>query len=149
MRHIVLEVISDDCDGLYEDQPKCSATRAILGALGYAPLTPLFCTPSNAPRTKHWRQTAWGCELDVVFSRHSAPPLAQEAVLLYHKPGMNGCHNTTTGLDSAPVGALVMTSPEKFSRRRAEAEGGEADTGHTTVHQKFAGAEPYLCLRSY
>lgn len=142
----MLEVISDDCDGLYHGQPKCTATIGALSALGFAPLTPILCRPANAPRARRWRTTSWGCETNVVFSRRDAPPLPA-SLLQYHEPAMNGCHATTVSLDAAPPHALVMVGARRF--QRAGAGGGAGARRSPSQVLTMAGVERYLCLKVY
>ena len=63
VRRFALEVISDDCDTLYEGQPRCSAVVAQAAQLGFEPASPVRCAPSPELRSGHWKKTAWGCAL--------------------------------------------------------------------------------------
>lgn len=67
-----LEVIANDCRGLYLGQPNCTEVVGTLGALGFKPASPVYCDPRlkmSRSVTHHWTGTAWGCELEVVFMR--------------------------------------------------------------------------------
>ena len=46
VRRVLLEVISDDCKPVYQNQPTCSTVVEELAALEFEPLTPLPCKPS-------------------------------------------------------------------------------------------------------
>lgn len=49
VKRVLLEVISDDCQPVYQNQPRCSEVVAALARSGFVPLTPLPCIPSAPP----------------------------------------------------------------------------------------------------
>ena len=137
-----LEVISDDCDGLYVGQPRCTAVLRRAAELGFKPVSPVFCQP-RVFRSKPVRRTAWGCELEVLFSR---PGVDVPAYLHhFHQPAMGGCTGTiglaelkaaNGSIARAANGSTVMTAPWVF-KRFGTRKGGEVIR---------PGVEPYLCL---
>lgn len=67
VRYVQLEVISDDCDVLYDEQPKCSEVRDAMLDVGFIALSDVYngkleCTPMM--ERAHYNHY---CELDVVF----------------------------------------------------------------------------------
>lgn len=141
VERFTLEVISDDCAGIYEGQPNCSTVLAATRAWGYVPSTPVYCTPRiPASARARWRKTAWGCELGVVFARQDlvAQPYPRE-LLGYHFLAQNGCHGTTPTSAEAPDGAIVMIGPHRFIRASRDATSTPAAKTVPNV------VEPYLC----
>mmetsp|Transcript_47385 Transcript_47385/g.101147 ORF Transcript_47385/g.101147 Transcript_47385/m.101147 type:complete len:249 (-) Transcript_47385:226-972(-) len=117
VRRFQLEVIADDCDSLYEGQPKCSEVLAQAAKLGFAPASTLRCRPEPQLRSKHWRKTAWGCELEIVFLANGVsmlPPLWQ-----FHNLGHSGCASVHSSMSTVPNGTYVMLAPNKWVEKDA------------------------------
>lgn len=94
VRRVLLEVVSDDCAPVYTQQPTCSEVVAAMAALGFAPLTPLPCTPalSRGPRANH------RCELEYVFvnarlgvTAADGPEWARELYFEHHRESSRPC----------------------------------------------------------
>ncbi len=96
VRRLGLEVVADDCNVLYEAQPRCSEVTATLAALGFEPYTPVPCTPPiNRGRPNHY------CELEILFvntalrqSEGAAFDANANATKVYtdhHKAHLNWC----------------------------------------------------------
>ena len=112
-----LEVIADDCDGLYTGQPKCSAVVARAAELGFAPATDVHCNPlgGRSGELAGWRRSAWGCELEVVFLRRGVSMLPE--LWQYHNIAHSGCRSFVDSPAAAPVGSVVMHSANMFCRQ--------------------------------
>jgi len=126
--------------GLYEGQGKCSQVLAETRALGFRPIMPVHCTPV-VQRSHGWRTTAWGCELDILFTAFDVPPPPDE-IARFHSVGMSGCNATVQSFEAAPNGSLVMTKPFVFQRQvngKAEGKSLHAPPPRT----------PYFCLTRY
>ena len=109
-----LEVIADDCSGLYENQPKCTEVLARAAEVGFVPATDVFCTPRGAARSRRWRTTSWGCELEVVFVRKGLRMLPE--LWQFHNIAHSGCEAYVDNPGAAPWGALVMYGALTFCR---------------------------------
>uniref|UniRef100_A0A7S0JIX5 Methyltransferase FkbM domain-containing protein n=1 Tax=Calcidiscus leptoporus TaxID=127549 RepID=A0A7S0JIX5_9EUKA len=133
VRRFQLEVISDDCHGLYVGQPRCSEVLLHAEKLGFSPAAEVFCKP-RVPRSPKWRRTAWGCELEVVFLARGVA--ITEPLKRFHKVAMNGCIGMAPN-DAPPSelnGTLVMEGAGKWSR-----------DGHRVPDDGFR--ERYLCRK--
>ena len=78
----------------------------------FAPATPLRCTPSSAELRQlrsHWRTTAWGCELEVVFLAHGVPML--EPLWRFHNVRHSGCAAAYPTFASVPNNSMIMVGP--------------------------------------
>lgn len=88
IKHIGMEVISDDCNTLYHKQPKCSYVLQEMYKIGFKPIGPTRCRPE-------FRRTSYNhyCELEVVFVhlKHVTNPKFFE----YHNLHYNGCSNVS------------------------------------------------------
>ena len=108
-----MEVISDDCDGLYQGQPKCSEVVARMASLGYATAGPVACRP----HVRRSRQSS-GCEIDVLFVAGGARVL-DPRYYPYHDLKLNGCRGfydrnelaTLTSQDSLNASWRVLRVP--------------------------------------
>ena len=89
VRRVLLEVISDDCKPVYEGQPRCSEVVRSMAALGFAPLTPLPCSPPmGRSKVNHY------CELEYVFINQAAGVTAESTPsewFEYHQGHLNWC----------------------------------------------------------
>ena len=135
VRRFSMEVVSDDCSGLYVGQPNCSQVVGRAAELGFRPASPIFCTPHEA-RNRLDRSTSYGCEPEIVF--FAAGVAMRPEFIRYHSLGQNGCASYHDSAASIPKGMLVMTRPHKFARAKA---GGELSGLVPKV------AEPYACIR--
>jgi len=87
LRRVVVEVVSDDCDVLYEGQPPCSKILREMAALQFEPATPVRCTPIW-PRRRHNAL----CEMDVLFLNRAAGAPSADGYHVLHKLYLNGCN---------------------------------------------------------
>jgi len=82
-----LEVVSDDCRSLYENQPRCSEVVNASRMLGFEPIGDFSCWPPlGRSHLNH------ACELELVFANsqlHGKPH--PEYVLPYQNVAFNGC----------------------------------------------------------
>jgi FkbM family methyltransferase len=92
VRHMVLEVVGDECAPLYHGQPRCSHVVKRLAAEGFEPPTPVQCrTAFPFASTKHLF-----CEMDLLFVRRPAldgdeEPVSAGAYADYDHRGAHGC----------------------------------------------------------
>lgn len=135
VRRFSLEVNSDDCDGMYASQPKCSQVVSRAASLGFAPATPIYCSP-RVPRSRAVRTTAWGCELSVLFLAEGVD--FPEHMHQFHGPNMNGCAGVFDAASSkVDNDTLVLRKPGMWVR---------AGRPHEKIRgMKDAGATPFLC----
>jgi hypothetical protein len=66
---VSMETLHDECDGIYDEQPNCSATVLRMATLGFRPSGRFRCDQS-----RHFTQGS-GCEANVLFRNVAAPPL--------------------------------------------------------------------------
>ena len=93
VRRVLLEVVSDDCKPVYQNQPRCSEVVQRMAGLGFAPLTPLPCHPlmGNRHRVNHY------CELEYVFVNQREGINAEntrDEWFGYHQGHFNWCNGT-------------------------------------------------------
>ena len=116
-------MIADDCDPLYEGQPRCSAVVAQAAQLGFEPATPLRCRfdRRQGAVTSSWRRnfrrTAWGCELEVVFLRRGVPMMPP--LWRFHNLAQNGCGGVYPSLGEVTNGSIVLTAANKWVEKGA------------------------------
>lgn len=103
LRRVVLEVVSDDCDVLYEGQPRCSDLVREMAALDFLPATPLRCAPAW-PRKRHNAL----CEMDVLFLNRGAGAPSADGYFGLHKLYLNGCSEL---FEPSRQGALMKKPP--------------------------------------
>ena len=108
VRRFQLEVVADDCHGLYVGQPNCSTVVARAAQLGYAPASPVFCLPSwrRSPAWSHWRTTAFGCEYEVVFVAHGVG--MEDDYWRFHQPNQGGCERVIKNMEEAAADEVVL-----------------------------------------
>ena len=108
VRRFQLEVVADDCHGLYVGQPNCSTVVARAAQLGYAPASPVFCRPSwrRGPAWSHWRTTAFGCEYEVVFVAHGVG--MENDYWRFHQPNQGGCERVIKDMEEAAADEVVL-----------------------------------------
>lgn len=84
---VSMEVIADDCDGLYIGQPKCTDVVAQMAELGYVPAGPVSCRPHL-----HRQRQNSACEIEVLFVvAGSGVPIPE--YYHYHDLRFNGCRS--------------------------------------------------------
>ena len=133
IRRVSLEVISEDCDVLYDGQPKCVEVVLKMAAIGFEPASPVNCKPRFARSKKRPHL----CEIDVLFLNtaaappgagkgvprrvlppHQSPspiaPASMRSFWMFHQLQLNGCHelyelNATKELmHNPPTGKVVL-----------------------------------------
>ena len=124
VRRFQLEVISDDCHGLYVGQPKCSAVVARAAQLGFEPATPINCKPTFK-RNAQITSTAFGCELELMFVARnvSMTPL----MWTYHQPGFGGCSASMSSWNDVKDGEVQRTRPSAAATRQFTSPASEPD----------------------
>lgn len=157
VRSFALEVISDDCDGIYEGQPKCSDVLRDAAALGFKPATEMTCLPRfrRKAHNKH-KASSFGCELNVLFVR-AGRDLARDAIddayWQYHDTQLHGC------VGIFPANATMHLALHPPAGRAVYNSGGNGPRfygtgGHATMRDSnFRGALysrqsfglPYIC----
>lgn len=89
VRRVQMEVISDDCKAIYENQPQCSEVISRMQSLGFEPLSPIPCKPNfTRHRVNHY------CELEYVFINTRMGVTAADTPAVwsqYHNGHMNWC----------------------------------------------------------
>jgi hypothetical protein len=127
------------------------------------PATPVRCAPRVALHTT-WRQSAWACEMDVLFVRRDARATGGRLrrYAAFHNLGPTGCEALVTpteavaekmhqrarlrlSQDRAPVppallppnGTALMTAPGTFYSRSWEGRSPHSD------------GEPYVCYAGF
>ena len=139
VRRVSMEVISDDCDGLYKGQPKCTEVVKQMADLGYAPAGPVACMP----HVKRGRQSS-ACEIEILFVAEGAG-VPDPAYYEYHDLRLNGCVDFYK-----PQELEVLSSPAFLKDSERVIRGPGPRGGHyyysstgRAVHS--AGAE-YSCM---
>ena len=88
VRRFGLEVVVDDCNGLYVGQPKCSEVVRQAGELGFRPAAPFPCLPRWPREAVALNQSSAGCEMEILFV---ADGVGAGPFWGFHQPHLNGC----------------------------------------------------------
>lgn len=151
VRRFTLELLSDDCHGIYDGQPNCSTVVAAAAALGYTPAGPIFCTPRVSQlRTRRWRTSAFGCEVGAVFV---APGFGlPDDLSVYHNAAMNGCsHVVDTESEAArravPNGMRVLAGIDNKGAYYLDAP--RWDVRIHLAADRGPGTAPYACAKRF
>jgi len=165
VRRIGLEVVSDDCNVLYEHQPKCSAVTSALAELGFEPYTPVPCTPPIARgRANHY------CELEILYvntglrlaegAAFDADANATKVYLDHHRAHLNWCAGVyqieeyhpmlarykaglAAGVPDARDANATMLAATAYGKMNVEYFSEAHPTG-----TPYAAGRPYLCPQS-
>lgn len=150
VRYVQMEVISDDCDVLYEDQPKCSEVRQAMLDLGFVALSEVYngkleCQPiMDRAHYNHY------CELDVVFEnewlKNNVPlPVMRDGIMrIIHEHNnmmTNGCSQVYEAFREEPS---LPPSMQLIARKRGAYTIDFYDS-HTREATNTSFAKSYAC----
>ena len=133
---VSMEVIADDCDGLYRGQPKCTEVVAQMAAIGYAPVGNVACTP----RLKRIRQNS-ACEIEVLFIVDGAG-VPDPAYYQYHNLMFNGCQSTFNRTD---LTELISPGALRKSKKVIRANGQQFFSAYWVGASKHSFGSEYVC----
>jgi len=92
IEYVSMEVVSEDCTPIYENQPKCTEIVQTMSKLGFETLGPVPCVPAfRRFQMNHY------CELEIVFYQKRLRALGFSRVVLrfvyeLHNIHFNGCN---------------------------------------------------------
>lgn len=153
VRSFAMEVILDDCHGLYEGQPKCSTVLQETAALGFKPASNFSCVP-RWRRKLGQKRTSAGCELDVLFVRPERDPRTiPDLFWEYHTLHLAGCSGLFPFSQlkqlarSPPPGFAIYHFGGAGTRFFGTGKGVKIDKHYGVKYSLHAYGMPYLCAR--
>ena len=148
VRRFSLEVVSDECEPLYDSQPTCSTVVRVARQLGFAPASPNLACTCRFPRKRENSM----CEMDVLFVAHGVAPSnafgAEPNYAQFDRLFLNGC---TRLLPSDQLKKLSRNPPDGEAVMIVTLEPGGRFPLFTFYSQAWKGPKfesyglPYTC----